>query len=182
MSTSVFWEIHWRIRRGVHGAPSETKGEKVMRTHLIRTTSMSMLMLGFAGASVVGIGVGTAASATSGSVKGAYTVTYNWTGFSGGTDTLTLAKRHKFTDTEGGSGTYKYRHHTLTLTYANICGTVYTGTGTPSTGFSGTSIINNNAPECLPQGTTGTWSTGPKGAAAVGRPAVHSTASASGVR
>jgi hypothetical protein len=138
---------------------------------------MVLFALGLAGTSVAGIGVGTAA-ASGGSVRGNYALSFQWTGGPGGSVNLTLSKKHEITGEL--SGTYTYKKHKLTLNLDGDCGAVYTGSGTPSKGFSGTSIIENNAPSCEPQGTTGSWSTGPKGST-VPDSAMHSTRGASGL-
>jgi hypothetical protein len=140
---------------------------------------MALLALGVAGASVVGIGVGPA-TASGSSVRGNYSMSFQWSDGPGGTITLTLAKKHEITGELSG-GTYTYKKHKLTLNLDGDCGAVYTGSGTPSKGFSGTSVVENNAPSCGPQGTTGVWFTGPKGSTAPNS-AVHSTRSASGLR
>ncbi len=146
----------------------------------VRTGTMSMLALGISGASIVGVGVG-AASAAGGGARGTYSFTFQWAGESQATTSLTLGAKHKYSDGQGGTGTYNYLHHHLTLKYSGACGAVYKGAGTPAGGFSGTSIIKNNAPGCLAQGTTGTWSTCPVAGPAI-HAAVHGLGSTSGAR
>ncbi len=131
--------------------------------------------------SVAGVGLaGSASAAPLASAKGTYTVSYNFDGYGGGTASPTLAKHGKFTAGDGDFGTYTYKKKKLTFVFtSNDCGTTYTGTGTPKAGFSGTILVKNSEGDCLPQGTTGEWSTGAKGQTAQAKPG-H--VSASGLR
>ncbi|HMD46923.1 MAG TPA: hypothetical protein VKG43_12225 [Acidimicrobiales bacterium] len=126
------------------------------------------MTLAVVGASTAGLVVASPAGA---SVRGTYTLTYDW-GFGPATAHFTLAKHHQFTTDDGNSGTYAYSHHALTLTYATGCLPVYTGTGSPRTGFSGTMACTDGS------GGSGTWSTGPVGTATVS-PATASSGSTS---
>jgi hypothetical protein len=140
----------------------------------LRRGTITALMLGVTSAGLAGVGTSVAGAAWA---HGTYVVSFSWTGYGGGEFDLKLNNEHRFTTnfaTEHGTYTYKKGKLTFKFTYLP-CGAVYTGTGTPYTGFSGTSLITANEVGCLPQGTTGTWSTGAKGAAALG-----ATVSASG--
>lgn len=137
----------------------------------LRRGTMVALMLGVTSIGLAGVGTSVAGAAWA---HGTYVVSFQWTGFYSGQFDLTLNNEHRFT-TNGTAvglpehGTYTYNKGKLTFAYTYYpCGAVYTGTGTPATGFSGTSLVTGNNPLCLPQGTTGTWSTGAKGAAILG--------------
>jgi hypothetical protein len=135
---------------------------KMRRT--LRRGTMAALMLGVTSVGLAGVGTSVAGAAWA---HGTYAVSYSWNGYGGGAFDLTLNNEHRFTTnfpTE--HGTYTYKKGKLTFEYTYLpCGALYTGTGTPFTGFSGTSLVTANEVGCLPQGTTGTWSTGVKGAA-----------------
>jgi hypothetical protein len=75
--------------------------------------------------------------------EGTYDFNFCYTGQSCFPAVWNLGANHVMTDNEGNSGTWKYVGitHTLTVTYT-VCGggicNVYSGTGTPEKGFSGT--------------------------------------------
>ncbi len=124
---------------------------------MLRAAALVGLLTVTAGVSTAVIGVSSAGAAAA--VNGTYNVSFYWTGFGGGMTAVKLTKKYQIVIGHVPAGTYSYKHHVLTLNTVSDpdCGAVYTGTGTKSAGFSGTMVIENSVPGCLPQGTTGTW-------------------------
>ncbi len=125
---------------------------------MLRAAALVGLLTVTAGVSTVAIGVSSAGAAAA--VTGTYNLTFDWTGYPGGSTTIKLKKNNQILFEHVPAGTYSYERHVLTITTISDpdCGAVYTGSGTKSAGFSGTMIVENSVQGCLPQGTTGTWS------------------------
>jgi hypothetical protein len=97
-----------------------------MRMHRVAVVLVSAAMLSGLVASPA------SASPTTPAVKtaGTWNLTYTFTGLAPGTDSLTFAKGHAFTDTtfaQGGTWTSQSHGKSLTFTFTAGCHNTYTG-------------------------------------------------------
>jgi hypothetical protein len=149
------------------------------RTGMASIAAVIAMSTGF-----VALGTGSAYATTDATspAEGSYVVTYAWNASGdSGTFTLILGAKNDFT-TNIADQSGKWHSHGDHLAFrfrVPHCGAVYTGTGSPSAGFSGTSEIKKSHKGCIAKGTTGTWSTGPVSAVAPSSPS--SGASAGGL-